>query len=53
MASIVELTPMNIDGGKSTDEKLSLIVDAIKRNSSDITYILRQLEERIIALEEK
>ena len=53
MASIVELTPMNIDNGKSADEKISLIIDAVKRNSSDITYILRQLEARIIALEKK
>lgn len=51
--SIVEFTPMNLDGGKNVDERISLIIDAIKRNSSDLTYILRQLEARIKALENK
>ena len=49
--SIVEFTPMNLDSGKNNDEKISLIIEAIKRNSSDIAYILRQIEARIKALE--
>ena len=51
--SIVEFTPMNLDAGRNSEEKLSLIIEAIKRNSSDLTYILRQLEARIKSLENR
>ena len=49
--SIVEFTPMNLDSGKNNEEKINLIIESIKRNSSDMAYILRQLESRIKALE--
>ena len=49
--SIVELTPMNLDSGRNSEEKIALIIDAIKRNTSDIVDILRRLEERIETLE--
>lgn len=51
--SIVEFTPMNLEGGKTAEEKISLIIDAIDRNSSDLKYILLNLEARIKALENK
>ena len=49
--SIVNFTPMSLDSGRSNEEKIGLIIDAIKRNTSDIADILRQLEERIEVLE--
>ena len=53
MSSIVEFTPMNLEGGKTTEEKIAMVIEAIKRNSSDLVYILRELEERIKTLESK
>ena len=49
--SIVELTPMNLDSGKNSEEKIDLIIEAIKRISSDLEDILRELEARIVSLE--
>lgn len=51
--SIVKFTPMSLDSGKNSEEKISLIIEAIKRNSSDLADILRKLEARIKALENK
>ena len=51
--SIVEFTPMNLEGGKTAEEKIGLIIDAINKNSSDLKHILYQLENRIKALEKK
>ncbi len=51
--SIVELTPMNLDSGRNTEEKMGLVIEAIKRNAGEIVDIMRRLEARIKALENK
>ena len=52
-SSIIDFTPMNLEGGNTTEEKISLIIDAMRKNQSDLKLILYQLENRIKILEKK
>lgn len=51
--SIVEFTPIAFSEEKTVDEKIRLCEEAIERLKRDLTYILMNLEERIVALENK